>query len=101
MFWHFFFSHLNFKHLENLFLSFFIYNNHESFLCEIWQCLNIPKAFIQATLSITSFFVVIYQYHLWLPISWGLGGSFVDDHVRATWIFLMEDKPDGCSMHVL
>ena len=100
MLWHFRLGHPNFLYLEKLFPALFKNKNPTSFKCDICQlakhtCNSYPSQPYQMSHP----FSMIHS-DVWGPSRvrhithsrWFV--SFIDDHTRLTWVFLMKDKSE-------
>ena len=100
MLWHFRLGHPNFTYLSKLFPSLFINKNPKFFQCEICQlskhcCSSYPLQGYKPSQP----FSIIHS-DIWGPsriqnitgARWFV--SFVDDHTRLTWVFLMKEKSE-------
>ena len=96
MLWHYRLGHPNFMYLEKLFPSLFINKNSKSFGCEICQfSKHTRSSYASISYKPSRPFVMIHS-DVWGPsrvknitgTRWFV--SFVDDHTRLTWLFLMK-----------
>ena len=93
-------GHLNFIILKKLFPDLFINKNPRDFQCEICHLSKQPRQNFQSqTYKMSKPFSMIHS-DVWGPsriknISgdrWFV--SFIDDHTRLTWVFLMKEKSE-------
>ena len=99
MLWHYRLGHPNVMYLKHLFPSLFN-KNPKSFECEICQLSKqVRSHFPIQPYKASSTFSMIHS-DIWGPsriknvtgTRWFV--SFIDDHTRLTWVFLMEEKSD-------
>jgi len=96
--WHYRLGHPNFIYLEKLFPSFFSNKSSKSFKCEICQLSkHVHSSYPTISYKPSNPFAMIHsdvwgpsQVHNITGTRWFV--SFVDDHTRLTWLFLMKEK---------
>ena len=99
MLWHYRLSHPNFMYLEKLFIYLFINKNSKSFSCEICQfSKHTRSSYPSISYKPSRPFAMIHS-DVWGPskvknITGTRFVSFVDDHTRLTWLFLMKEKSE-------
>lgn len=98
MLWHFRLGHLNFMYLQKMFPSLFINKNPNSFSCEICQLAKHTRStYTPLNYKPSKPFTLIHS-DVWGPSRIkNISGSrwfvsFIDDHTRLTWLFLMKEK---------
>lgn len=100
MLWHYRLGHPNFLYLSKMFPSLFINKNPNSFCCEICQfAKHTRNSYSRLTYKPSKPFSLIHS-DVWGPSHvntltgkrWFI--SFIDDHTRLTWVFLMKNKSE-------
>jgi len=98
--WHYRLGHPNFMYLERLFPSFFSNKSSQSFKCEICQLSkHVRSSYPTISYKPSHPFAMIHN-DVWGPSQvYNMTGtrwfiSFVDDHTRLTWLFLMKEKSE-------
>lgn len=100
MLWHYRLGHPNFLYLSKMFPSLFINKNPLSFDCEICQfAKHTRNSYSRLTYKPSKPFSLIHS-DVWGPSRvntltekrWFI--SFIDDHTRLTWVFLMKSKSE-------
>ena len=97
-------GHPNFSYLEKLYPSLFINKNSKSFQCEICQLAKHTRSSYSNHEYKSSHPFSMIHSDIWGPTriknitgsKWFV--SFVDDHTRTTWVFLMKDKSEVSSI---
>lgn len=100
MIWHYRLGHPSFQYLERLFPSLFINTSPNIFNCEICQLAKHTRASYPNIAYTPSEPFSLVHSDIWGPsrikningARWFV--SFVDDHTRLTWVFLMREKSD-------
>ena len=101
MLWHYRLGHPNFLYLEKLFPSLFHNKNPNEFQCEICQfSKHIRNSYPNRSYKASQPFSMIHS-DVWGPSRiknvtgsrWFI--SFIDDHTRLTWVFLMKEKSEA------
>ena len=100
MMWHYRLGHLNFMYLEKIFPSLYKNKNPNSFLCEICQLAKHTRQPFPNHLYKSSHPFSINHSDVWGPsrvnnitgTKWFV--SFIDDHTRITWLFLIKEKSE-------
>ena len=98
MLWHFRLGHPNFVYLAKLFPALFVNKDVHSFQCEICQLAKHTRTSFPRLLYRSSRPFALIHSDIWGPsrvttitgTKWFV--SFVDDHTRLTWIFLIKEK---------
>ena len=99
MLWHFRLGHPSFAYLKHLFPS--LFKNNDIFQCEICQLAKHQRSvFKTKPYKSTRPFVMIHS-DIWGPSRshnlyskrWFI--SFIDDHTRVCWLYLLKDKSDA------
>jgi hypothetical protein len=100
MLWHYRLGHPNFVYLEKLLPSLFINKSSKTFSCEICQFSKHTRSnYPSITYKSSKPFALIHS-DVWGPSKvQNISGtrwfvSFVDDHTRITWLFLMKEKSE-------
>ena len=99
MLWHYCLGHPNFMYLEKLLPSLFINKNSKFFSCEICQfSKHTHSSYPSISYKPSCPFAMIHS-DVWGPskvknITGTRFVSFVDDHTRLTWLFLMTEKSE-------
>ena len=100
MLWHYRLGHPNFHYLRHLFLKLFINKNPSLFQCEICEFAKHRRtSFSTQPCKATKPFTMIHS-DVWGPYQiktltgkrWFI--TFIDDHTRVTWVFLLHDKSE-------
>ncbi|KAL5840582.1 hypothetical protein ACOSQ4_013190 [Xanthoceras sorbifolium] len=100
MLWHFRLGHPNFMYLEKLFPNLFINKNASQFQCEVCHLSKHTRSsYPTQSYKISSPLSLVHS-DVWGPsrvdnftgAKWFV--SFVDDHTRITWVFLMKEKSE-------
>ncbi|KAG6696818.1 hypothetical protein I3842_09G168100 [Carya illinoinensis] len=100
MLWHYRLGHPNFLYLEKLFPSLFHNKNPNEFQCEVCQfSKHIRNSYPNRSYKASQPFSMIHS-DVWGPSRiknvtgsrWFI--SFIDDHTRLTWVFLMKEKSE-------
>ena len=101
MLWHYRLGHPNFHYLRHLFPKLFINKNPSLFQCEICEFAKHRRtSFPTQPYKATKPFTVIHS-DVWGPYRiktvtekrWFI--TFIDDHTRVTWVFLLHDKSEA------
>ena len=98
MLWHYRLGHPNFIYLEKLFPSLFINKTPKFFNCKICQLAKHTRSSYPSLSYTPSHPFAMIHSDMWGPsrknnitgARWFV--SFVDDHTRLTWVFLMKEK---------
>ena len=100
MLWHYRLGHPNFVYLRKLFPS-LINKNSENLQCEVCQfSKHVRNSYPTQPYKSPHTFYLVYS-DVWGPSRVkNISGSrwfvtFIDDHTRITWIFLMKEKSEG------
>lgn len=100
MLWHFRLGHPNFVYLGKIFPKLFINKKPNSFHCEICQFAKHTRANFPSIPHLPTRPFTMIHSDVWGPSRIkSLSGarwfvSFIDDHTRLTWIFLMKEKSE-------
>ncbi|CAN1141583.1 Serine/threonine-protein kinase TOR, partial [Linum perenne] len=104
MLWHFRFGHPSFRYLAHLFPSLFINKKSDSFNCEVCQYSKHTRSvYPSLPYKSTHPFSIIHS-DIWGPSKvTDLSGSrwyitFIDDHSRLTWTYLMKTKSETATV---
>ena len=104
MLWHFRLGHPSFQYLKQLLPKLFMNKNAFSFQCEVCELAKHHRAvFLPQPYQKSKPFTMIHS-DVWGPSRvatfsgkrWFL--TFIDDHTRVTWVFLLKDKSDAESV---
>lgn len=100
MLWHYRLGHPSFNYMKHLFPSFFNNKNMSSFTCETCQLAKHHRSpYLSQPYKSSSPFSIIHS-DVWGPSRhptpsgkrWFV--TFIDDHTRTTWVYLMRDKSE-------
>ena len=98
MLWHYRLSHPNFAYIEKLFPQLFINKKFRSYQCEICQLAKHTRHVYSSLQYKPSHPFLVIHSDIWGPpcvkninvTRWFV--TFIDDHTRTTWTFLMKEK---------
>ena len=100
MLWHYRLGHPNFLYLEKLFPHLFINKKSKFFNCEICQLAKHTRSIYPSVPYCPSKPFALIHSDIWGPARIkNINGArwfvtFVDDHTRLTWVFLMKEKSE-------
>ena len=100
MSWHYRLGHPNFAYIEKLFPQLFINKNFRSYQCEICQLAKHTQHVYSSLQYKPSHPFSVIHSDIWGPLRVkNINGArwfvtFIDDHTRTTWTFLMKEKSE-------
>lgn len=100
MLWHYRLGHPNFLYLEKLFPELFINKSPREFSCEVCELSKHTRSSLSPSIYHVSKPFALIHSDVWGPskiptvtgAKWFI--SFIDDHTRITWVFLMKEKSE-------
>ncbi|CAN1240915.1 Retrovirus-related Pol polyprotein from transposon RE2 [Linum perenne] len=103
MLWHRRLGHPNFHYLEKVYPHLFLNKNPSSYQCDICQFAKHTRAIYSGlTYQPTKPFSIVHS-DIWGPTNPTLSGArwfitFIDDHSRTTWTYLMKQKSEAAAI---